>query len=230
MRGSLFRLFVRCKFLTKNRNNLDSIDLDCDTCYKGVMLADPSFADPPFEFIAGCPALCFVDTLGDRGGVGRERLGSRQAFSEWLAQAGLTDGSAPAVVGRQLKSARSLREAIFRCALRVIAQRPFSVDDIELLNRTAARPPLRPQLRDGELCLVAERPLDAALSVLAADALELIASRRRARIRQCPGCAMLFEDTSRPGKRRWCSSAKGCGNRAKINNLRARRGQEKRKA
>lgn len=193
------------------------IDQGVDTCYIGVMCADQRF-----EFIAGSPALCFVDTLGDRAGVGRERLTSRQAFGDWLAKAGLTEAVTFKVTDRQLEAAKLLREAICRCALCVIGKRPFPQIDIELLNRTAARAPLRPQFRAGKICLVGARPLDAALSVLAADAIELIASPRRDRIRQCPGCAMIFEDTSRPGKRRWCSSARGCGNREKIKRLRAR--------
>ncbi|MBZ7927358.1 ABATE domain-containing protein (plasmid) [Ensifer adhaerens] len=176
-----------------------------------------------FEFIAGGPALNFVDTFGNRGGEGRERLVSVAAFGEWLARAGLSDGTPRMPADTHLDDARSLREAIFRCCLCVIEDRPMGQGDIGQLNHAAAKMPLRPQLQDGGLFLVGANPVEAALSVLAEDAIDLIASPRRARIRQCPGCAMVFEDTSRPGKRQWCSSASGCGNRAKVRALRARR-------
>lgn len=184
--------------------------------------------DYRFEFIAGSLALNFVDTFGNRAGAGRERLVSPPAFGDWLRLAGLSDGEPPVLCDRHLDDARSLREAIFRCAICVIEKRPFGQEDIDLLNRAAARPPLRPQLRDGTLLLVGDRPVEAALSALAEDGLDLIASPRRGRIRQCPGCAMVFEDVSRPGKRRWCSSERRCGNRAKVRALRARRVLERR--
>ncbi|CAN7528865.1 CGNR zinc finger domain-containing protein [Rhizobium sp. LjRoot30] len=179
--------------------------------------------DHKFEFIAGGPALNFVDTFGSRGGDGRERLVSTIAFSEWLTQARLSDGTQLMLTDTHLEAVRSLREAIFRCCLCVIEDRPMAEGDIDRLNAAAAQMPLRPQLQDGGLLLVGANPVEAALSVLAEDALNLIGSPRRTRIRQCPGCAMVFEDTSRPGKRQWCSSASGCGNRAKVRALRARR-------
>lgn len=175
------------------------------------------------EFIAGGPALNFVDTFGNRGGEGRERLIDIVALGEWLTQAKLSGASPFVLADTHLDDARSLREAIFRCCLCVIDNRPMGREDVDLLNHAATQMPLRPQLRDGNLLLVGANPLKAALSVLAEDALNLIASPRSARIRQCPGCAMVFEDTSRPGRRQWCSSSSGCGNRAKVRALRARR-------
>lgn len=48
--------------------------------------------------------------------------------------------------------------------------------DIGQLNHAAAKMPLRPQLQDGGLFLVGANPVEAALSVLAEDAIDLIAS------------------------------------------------------
>lgn len=179
--------------------------------------------NPRFEFIAGSPAFCLVDTLGDRGGPGVERLAVPADLDAWLRAAGLlAAGDAGAGTG-QLREARALREAIHRCGLRAIAGRAFAAADTATINRAAARPPLRPQLGRNGWRYVARRPVEAALSALAADAIAVLGSDRRARIRCCPQCAMMFIDTSRPGKRRWCSSARGCGNRAKVRRLRARR-------
>ncbi|WP_369038563.1 CGNR zinc finger domain-containing protein [Stenotrophomonas maltophilia] len=179
------------------------------------------------EFIAGTPALDFVDTFGDRAGTGRERLVDPAALAGWLDQAGLWPDAPPsAPTHAELLAAQSLREAIHRCALQAIHGRAFAQPDLEHLNRAALQMPPRPQLGNGVLRRVSARPVDAALSVLAEDALMLLAGPRRQRIRQCPECAMVFEDTSRPGKRRWCSSKQGCGNRAKVRAHRARRVQD----
>ncbi|WP_282243743.1 ABATE domain-containing protein [Stenotrophomonas sp. PS02300] len=178
-----------------------------------------------FEFIAGCIALDFVDTLGERAGRGRERLEDENALAAWLGQAEL----APAGVGfsaNDLAIARYVREAIYRCTTSIIDGRAPPGDDVTFLNLTASRMPLRPCLQNGVLVRVGDQPLNAAMSVLSEDALGLLVVPRRDRLRRCPECAMVFEDTSRPRKRRWCSSASGCGNRAKVRAHRARRDTE----
>jgi predicted RNA-binding Zn ribbon-like protein len=55
------------------------------------------------------------------------------------------------------------------------------------------------------------------LWAVARDATDLLTTGRLERIRECPGadgCGWLFYDTSRNGKRRWCSM-EACGNRSK---------------
>ncbi len=62
-----------------------------------------------------------------------------------------------------------------------------------------------------------EEPV-AALVPIARSAAEIIADLRAPNaIRKCanPECQLYFYDTSRVGKRRWCSMA-ACGNRAKV--------------
>lgn len=173
-----------------------------------------------FEFIAGSLAFDFVDTCGERNGAGAERLCTPADLSAWLEVAGLL--SAASISERQLAESKTLREAIHRCGDRATEGKAPAPADLEQLNAAARREPLRPQLMKGALTYVAARPVEAALSVIAEDAL-LILAHRRDRIRRCPGCGMLFIDTSPPGRRRWCSSSQGCGNRAKVRNLRARR-------
>lgn len=178
----------------------------------------------PYAFIAGTPALDFVDTYGSRAGVGRERLPDPAALVAWLNEAGLWAANAPRTASpAQLLAAHALREAIHRCALSAIASAPLAGDDLARLNDAARHPPPRPCFCGDQLVQLSASPVEAALSRLAEDALVLLASPRRARIRRCPGCAMVFEDTSRPGSRQWCSSSQGCGNRAKVRAHRARR-------
>jgi predicted RNA-binding Zn ribbon-like protein len=54
-------------------------------------------------------------------------------------------------------------------------------------------------------------------------AARLIVAGVNAKVRKCanPRCILYFRDTSRTGRRRWCSMA-GCGNRAKVSAFLAR--------
>ncbi|GAB3952125.1 hypothetical protein GCM10027614_55290 [Micromonospora vulcania] len=63
-----------------------------------------------------------------------------------------------------------------------------------------------------------------ALASIARDAVELFSGPYADRIRECgaDNCYLVFVDTSRPGRRRWCAMER-CGNRHKIRSLRARR-------
>ncbi|WP_428697349.1 CGNR zinc finger domain-containing protein [Stappia sp.] len=181
----------------------------------------------PFEFIAGSPALCLVDTMGNRGGdrdggAVIERLPDPAALDAWLCAAGLSSQAGDAANRKDLDEARTLREAIHRCGLAAIAGEDLPAADLALVNRAASAKPLRPQLVAGRIVHLAAAPVQGALSLLAADALALFVDPLRDRLRQCPECRMMFLDTSRPGKRLWCSSAQGCGNRAKVRKYRAR--------
>lgn len=62
-----------------------------------------------------------------------------------------------------------------------------------------------------------EGGLDWLLAAVARSAAEIIAEGPAARVRLCanPSCGLFFYDTSRTGKRRWCSMAR-CGNRHKV--------------
>lgn len=178
-----------------------------------------------FEFIAGSLSLCLVDTFGDRGGSGLERLREPQDLVAWLGATGLLRFDGLVATPADLNGARALREAVYRCGLTAIADASMDEADVALINQFASRPPLRPQLQNGAVVLSAPDPVGAALSTLAADAIATLTAPQRERIRICPECRMMFVDTSRPGRRRWCSSASGCGNRAKVRNHRARRGR-----
>jgi predicted RNA-binding Zn ribbon-like protein len=172
------------------------------------------------QFIAGSISLCFVDTLGRRSRI--ERLSAPQDLAAWMEAAGLpTEGVR--IDEKHVVQARSLREAIFRCASSIESGSAVPLADVEMLNRFAQPAPPRPRLQDGKVVLTTEEPVSAAFSLVAADAIELIGGPRRHKIRTCPECRMVFVDTSRPGRRRWCSSASACGNRAKVREHRERR-------
>ena len=55
-------------------------------------------------------------------------------------------------------------------------------------------------------------------------AVELLTSPEARRVKVCPGlgdCGWLFLDTSKSGRRRWCSM-EGCGSRSKMRRYYAR--------
>jgi CGNR zinc finger/Putative stress-induced transcription regulator len=94
--------------------------------------------------------------------------------------------------------------------------------DIETINAAAARPPLVPALLPGGGTAVVAPTAAAALATLARDAVDLFGGSQATRIRMCAAddCGLLLVDTSRPGRRRWCSMER-CGNRAKVRRHRA---------
>jgi predicted RNA-binding Zn ribbon-like protein len=175
-----------------------------------------------FEFISGSLSLDFIDTRGNRRAEPLERLAAPADLDRWLHAAGLGDPFRRKSTFADLSGARALRDAIFRFAVSAIEDAPPGLRDIQTINRWAMRMPLRPTIAGDQIHMTAKRPIEAALSTIAAEAIETVLGPRGSRIRVCPDCRMLFVDTSRPGKRRWCSSASGCGNRAKVRAHRSR--------
>lgn len=173
------------------------------------------------ELSAGSPALDLVDTVSGRGGNEVELLRTSEDLVSWLSLIGVDVGISP-VASYGLADVKALRDAIFRCVSAAVADAALPARDIATINRMAARPAFRPQLIDGSIAYTSDDPVSAAMSLLAADAIEVLTPPLRARLRTCPECNMLFVDKSKPGRRRWCSSSSGCGNRAKVRNFRNR--------
>jgi len=175
-----------------------------------------------FRFRGGRPSLNLVATVGWRDSESPiERLDDPTSLARWMAAAGLLDYKPP-VSDEDLLSARELREAIYRVANSVILRTPAAKKDVSLINRFATHPVKVPQLSSSgkELSLAVEQDtavIPSILSEIARDAILLLASPTRLRIKRCarPDCTLLFVDESRSGRRRWCSML-ACGNRAKT--------------
>jgi len=177
-----------------------------------------------FNFRSGRLCLAFVATVGERWRGNYERLRQPADLSRWYREAHLVNVAVP-VTMPGLRAAREVREAIYDQARRVIGGRGWSREDEAVINAAAAYPGLVPVLRSGSMTLVppprgAER---AALSTVARDAIDLFATVDPARLRECESdeCGLLFLDTSRPGKRRWCSS-EACGGKVRAASYRQR--------
>jgi predicted RNA-binding Zn ribbon-like protein len=110
---------------------------------------------------------------------------------------------------------RALRET--REALRTLLSDPSSPTARHGVNTVLAKGSQRPLLGPGGV----EVEVDAAASWrvpwICTAAMVTLVETRADRIRRCanPDCVLWFEDTSRPGTRRWCSMA-ACGNRDKA--------------
>lgn len=178
-----------------------------------------------FRFVSGSRALDLLSTLGDRHRVPTERLGRPADLNRWLVAAGLP---VSARAGRHdLDDARRLRETVNRLTRALLAGETPRPDDVRELNDWARRPPLAPQA-DPSLVRhwTGERPVQAALALIAREAAELLTSHERALIRECaaaPNCSLLYLDRSRAHRRRWCQMDK-CGSRVKMTSYRRRLG------
>ncbi|MEX5635938.1 CGNR zinc finger domain-containing protein [Parafrankia sp. FMc2] len=178
-----------------------------------------------FRFLSGRLCLAYTATVGERWRRSFERLRTGEDLGRWFVAADLLT-EPPTVTEAQLRSARRLREAVYRTARAAIDGGAAGDGDLRLINTHARHAGLAPQLTGlGTQQLHPGRtPVEAALATVSRDAVELLGSPDVARIRECASdeCALLFFDASRPGRRRWCSD-QACGNRARAAHHRARR-------
>lgn len=161
-------------------------------------------------------ATSFTATLTERCGEPLERIPTPQRLVDWLAVSGLAVDSCTAgelALARQLReaihaaaTATALSEAVPTCAIEVINERSVAGRAAAVLTSDGRR-----QWRLGSSCGVED-----ALSVIAADAVSVVAGERDGRMALCasPSCRAAFFDTSQSRTRRWCDMGT-CGNRQK---------------
>ena len=170
-----------------------------------------------FRFRSGRLCLDFIATVGDRDHMAFDRWQAPQDLGRWCVEAGLIPKAA-AVSEDQIVAARRLRETLYRLVSDALAGAKPDPADLRQVNDEARKPAFVPQLRTiGEShAWAADEPYEAVLATVARDAIELLAGHGLERVRKCADtdCSILFLDTSRPGKRRWCSM-NGCGNKVK---------------
>jgi predicted RNA-binding Zn ribbon-like protein len=177
--------------------------------------------------------LALVNTIWvDRTGV-HDVLADRADVRTWMSAIGEQCGLTPGIDGAQELSTEAVRHLVdLRDALRRLAsehtQDPRSlgrspVHDVatatSILNSASAMSTVWPELRpDGTTLLrragIADDSFaDVLTTVVAQQAIYLVASRQWALLRPCtaPGCAYYFVKNHR---REWCSAL--CGNRARV--------------
>jgi len=169
-------------------------------------------------------ATSFTATLTERRGDSVERIPTPQRLVDWLAVNGLAVDSCTAA---QLDLARELREAIHAAATAAAVGDALPASAVQIINdrsvqgRAAAilTPEGTRQWRLGSASRVED-----ALSVIAADAIGIIAGERDGRLALCasPTCQAAFFDTSQSRTRKWCDM-NTCGNRQKKARFNANR-------
>lgn len=180
--------------------------------------------DRSFHTETGRLCLDCVATLGMRGPQEFDRWRDTQEFGRWLDELNLFDAE-PMVDEELLVNARQLREAIYQVVQSAISGSEPDPASLKHINAWAARQSLVQQLSTDGLTVyyAGGQPVTAALATIAVDAIDLVSGKWIERIRKCAAtdCSVLFVDTSRPGKRRWCSMNR-CGNKQKKRRFKAK--------
>jgi predicted RNA-binding Zn ribbon-like protein len=172
----------------------------------------------PYRFDPG--TLCLeLTTTGGPGAFARwEVLHEPADLITWAERSRLPDGLGLTVSTEELQRARTLRDAVFLLAADRAHGRPLQAAHLDVVNAAAAAPPLIARIDpDGTRSWAPGATGSRLLATVARDAIELFTGPYADRVRECGGhnCQLLFVDTSRPGRRRWCAM-EHCGNREKA--------------
>ncbi|MFI6642758.1 CGNR zinc finger domain-containing protein [Streptomyces sp. NPDC050504] len=192
----------------------------------GLMLQ--SHTGAAYLFDPGALCLELLPTGGPGPYRRYEILHAPGDLADWAARSRLSPTPALDVAEADVTDARALRDALLRVVLAHTRGEPLPPDDLATLNTAAARPALAPAITPTGERGWAGRPSGAQLlATVARDAVELLTGPFAHRVRTCAAddCLLVYVDTSRPGRRRWCSM-EHCGNRSKVRALRARRSEE----
>lgn len=180
----------------------------------------------PEHFIGGHPALDLANAVFDRRvpEPDNELLKSARDIGNWFKASGLASAREAAAVSgiagepfvKRIHAVREASAAIFGS---IAADEAPAAEALSVLLASAARglagnavklDGTRPRLALARWC-----DPDTVAAVLAMLSIEGFYTLPRERLRSCPRCEWLFLDTSRGGKRRWCSM-QICGNREKV--------------
>ena len=197
--------------------------------------------DSQFVFDGGTLALDLLNTWRFNADQPLDLLQSPEDLVIWLAAAGLPDGAYCAELSSSppnrrilLDEALWLRRDILLIVQSLVAGElppPYTVDALNRIlteSGTSFRldsltiPPEGDQEErmEGQLVLNVHEHISSVLGVLqpiALSAARIVTEANPTRIRQCASsnCMYWFLDTSKSGRRRWCSMSR-CGNRAKV--------------
>ncbi len=187
-------------------------------------------SDHDFPFLGNALWVDFLNTQPAlRGGGTDELINSPEAFSRWAVAAGefgLDDLFTPDQ--GEMEEALRFRAVLREGAGSLLAGAAPSKNTVAAVNEKLACSPVVSLLVEKNVGwdLVhrfVAGPATALLGRIAADFTRTLLSGQSDRLGRCehPGCVMLFIDTSKNGKRRWCSM-ETCGNREKAAGHRAR--------
>lgn len=161
-------------------------------------------------------ATSFTATLTERRGEPVERIPVPHRLVDWLAVNGLAVDSCTTA---QLDLARELRESIHATATAAATQEALPASAVQVINDRSAQGRAAAILTpEGKRRwqLSPSSCVEDALSVIAADAINIVAGERDGKLALCasPTCQAAFFDTSQSRTRKWCDM-NTCGNRQK---------------
>ncbi|SES33663.1 Conserved protein containing a Zn-ribbon-like motif, possibly RNA-binding [Streptomyces sp. yr375] len=193
---------------------------------KGLTLH--SHAGATYRFDPGTLCLELLTTGGPGPYQRYEVLHEPADLAAWADRSRLTPTPVLEISEAEVANARRLRDALFRVVIAHTRGEPHPPGDLEVINEAAARPDLAPAIAPTGKPQWAGTSCGTHLAAtVARDAVELLTGPFVHRIRTCAAedCHLVYVDTSRPGRRRWCSM-EHCGNRHKVRALRARHSKE----
>ncbi len=182
-----------------------------------------------FSFSAGALCLDFANTCGDRPTRAEDLLTCVDDLLSWGIEARLLaeDESTrldyrTRTSSAALSTALDLREAIYTTCSALANSEVPSREGLSTINNVlrTALPNLVLGIRGNGCCWEwsgAASVSDRILWPIARSTADLLTSDDVGRLRECAGegCSWLFLDSSRNGRRKWCSMS-SCGNRAKA--------------
>jgi predicted RNA-binding Zn ribbon-like protein len=193
---------------------------------------------PRSLFLAGHPAVDFLNSAYAPGGEHIETIVDGRALLDWMVGAKLLDADEATTLQRRFprkaldaaaQEARAVREwaRTWLTAWRANPGRDYSAE-IAALNKLLAR-----ETRGRELTAVKRRltlldrsrctDANALLAPIAVEIARLVAEEDPALVKACAGadCTLWFLDRTKAHRRMFCS-ATACGNRAKVAAFRIR--------
>ncbi|MGD2083816.1 MAG: CGNR zinc finger domain-containing protein [Chromatiales bacterium] len=178
--------------------------------------------DPDFVFLGNSAAVDFINTEMVSRGELVDLIKDDADLIRWTKEAGLANE--PTLTTGDLSTAKTLRSALKDLYHASVDRRSAGRGSLATVNRHlanhATHEVLRPGSSRGDFELVPDNTASRVAALLANLAYEgavLLASPQASRLKRCgnPECVLIFLDTSRSQKRRWCSM-ETCGNRAKV--------------
>lgn len=176
--------------------------------------------------------LDFVNTIHDRiNEPDRDYLNSFSNLLQWAVKTNVislktcnaslnTTGKSKPLAGKFLKESILIRELLYRVFKAVSQGKKITGQDLQAYNTILSKCLSKLQIEPGKNGYTNNWKLqpDESLIVVAPlvhSAYELLLSEKLKRVKECPNCGWLFLDTTKNGKRRWCSM-KTCGSNVKA--------------
>lgn len=153
-----------------------------------------------------------------------ERIPTPNRLVDWLAVSGLVVESCSET---ELERALELRESTHAAATAAVLDGPLPAPAVQVINDVSTRGRAAALLTpegNRHWRLGVTPSVEDGLSVVAADAIAIIAGERDGKLSLCasPTCRAAFFDISRSRTRRWCEM-NTCGNRQKKQRFNAHR-------